>query len=64
MTDVRDRLAKIAKGQDARSKLEKIRNIKAGKLEVKRKEIFTMTKTLQGQLILTTNSKRKENTDG
>ena len=30
--DARDKLAKLAKGSDARQKLEKIRNLKAGKV--------------------------------
>ena len=30
--DARDKLVKMAKGQDARRKLEKIRNLKAGKV--------------------------------
>ena len=32
MTDARDMLVKMAKGQDARAKLQKIRNLKEGKV--------------------------------
>lgn len=32
VVDARDQLAKLAKGTDARKKLEKIRNLKAGKV--------------------------------
>ena len=35
IVDARDKLAKLAKGTDARQKLEKIRNLKQGKLDVK-----------------------------
>merc|ERR1712156_622609 len=35
-TDARNKLAKIAKGVDARQKLEKIKNLKEGKFDVKK----------------------------
>jgi hypothetical protein len=54
--DARDKLAKIAKGTDARQKLEKIRNLKEGKFDVKKtkKGGITIVTTTQGQLQLTT----------
>lgn len=57
--DARDMLVKMAKGQDARQKLVKIRNLKAGKLEEKktRTGAVTITKTTQGSVILTTKRK-------
>merc|ERR1712223_836587 len=52
-------LAKIAKGTDARQKLEKIRNLKEGKFDVKKtaKGGITIVTTTQGQLQLTTKKK-------
>eukprot|EP00095_Tigriopus_kingsejongensis_P006488 maker-scaffold676_size113663-snap-gene-0.27 protein:Tk06488 transcript:maker-scaffold676_size113663-snap-gene-0.27-mRNA-1 annotation:"polymerase delta-interacting protein 3" len=60
--DARDRLASLAQGQDARKKLEKIRNLKAGKLEEKRTRngAVTITQTLRGQTVLTTQRKARE----
>ena len=55
--DARDKLAKLAKNTDARSKLEKIRGMKAGNLEVKQVGGITVTKKLDGKLTLTTKSK-------
>ena len=48
--DARDKLAKIAKGTDARQKLEKIRNLKEGKFDVKKtkKGGITIVTTTQG----------------
>ena len=47
-------MGKIAKGMDARKKLEKIRNMKEGKLEVKQVGGITVTKKIDGKLTLST----------
>merc|ERR1712129_297418 len=54
--DARSKLAKIAKGTDARQKLEKIKNLREGKFDVKKtkKGGITIVTTTQGQLQLTT----------
>ncbi len=52
---LRDKLAKMAKTMDARQKLEKIRNLKEGKLEVKKLGGITLTKRAGGAIVLTTN---------
>ncbi len=58
MVDARDKLVKMAKtGGDARKKLDKIRNLKAGKLEVKKRGGVTITTTTKGELLLTTKKK-------
>jgi len=54
--DARDKLGKIAKGMDARQKLEKIRNLKEGKLEVKKVGGITVTKKVGGKISLSTKS--------
>ena len=58
--DARDKLAVMAKGTDARKTLEKIRNLKQGKFDVKttKKGGITIVTTTKGELQLTT--KRKE----
>jgi len=58
-TDARNKLAKIAKGGDARQKLEKIKNLKEGKFDVKKtkKGGITIVTTTKGQLQLTTKKK-------
>ena len=58
-TDARNKLAKIAKGVDARQKLEKIKNLKEGKFDVKKtkKGGITIVTTTKGQLQLTTKKK-------
>ncbi len=50
----------MAKTMDARQKLEKIRNRKEGKLEVKKigSGNFTLTKQTGGKIMLTTNKGR------
>jgi hypothetical protein len=45
----------MAKTMDARQKLEKIRNLKEGKLEVKKLGGITLTKRAGGAIVLTTN---------
>ena len=59
MVDARDMLAKMAKTTDAREKLQKIRNLKAGKMDVKKTKTgaITITKTIQGKVVLTTKKK-------
>ena len=47
-------MGKIAKNMDARQKLEKLRNLKEGKLEVKQVGGITVTKKLDGKLTLST----------
>jgi len=59
--DARDKLSKLAKNTDARSKLERIRNMKDGNLEVKKVGGITVTKKLDGKLSLSTKSKSTEN---
>jgi len=56
IVDARDNLAKIAQKSDARQKLEKIRNLKRGNLEVKQigARGITLTKKVNGKLVLTT----------
>ena len=60
-TDARDKLVKLAKDTDARQKLEKIRNLKQGKFDVKKtkKGGITIVTTTQGQIQLTTKKKSK-----
>jgi len=55
--DARDKLGKLAKTTDARSKLERIRGLKDGNLEVKQIGGITVTKKLDGKLMLSTKSK-------
>ena len=55
--DAREKLGKIAKTTDARSKLERIRGLKDGNLEVKQVGGITVTKKLDGKLMLSTKSK-------
>ena len=62
--DARDKLASLAKNTDARSKLDRIRNMKDGNLEVKRVGGITVTKKLDGKLSLSTKSKSTENLSG
>ena len=62
--DARDKLSKLAKNTDARSKLERIRNMKDGNLEVKQVGGITVTKKLDGKLSLSTKSKSTENLTG
>jgi len=58
MKDAREKLVSLAKrGGDARQKLEKIRNLREGKLEVKKSGSVTVTRTTSGQLVLTTRKK-------
>ena len=45
----------MAKSMDARQKLERIRNLKDGKLEVKKLGAITLTKKTGGKIMLTTN---------
>lgn len=52
--DARDKLAEKAKTMDARQKLEKIRNLKEGKLEVKKVGGITVTKKIDGKISLST----------
>jgi len=52
--DARDKLGKMAKNTDARQKLEKLRNMKEGKLEVKQVGGITVTKKIDGKLTLST----------
>lgn len=61
-TDARTKLAKLAKGTDARQKLEKIRNLKEGKFDVKKtkKGGITIVTTTQGQIQLTTKKKSQD----
>lgn len=61
MRDARDRLASLAKTQDARQKLKKIRNLKRGKLDEKktRNGAVTITQTVRGQVVLTTQRKAR-----
>ena len=49
-------MAKIAKGTDARQKLEKIRNLKEGKFDVKKtkKGGITIVTTTQGTVYIRT----------
>eukprot|EP00096_Caligus_rogercresseyi_P013831 TRINITY_DN642_c0_g1_i2.p1 TRINITY_DN642_c0_g1~~TRINITY_DN642_c0_g1_i2.p1 ORF type:complete len:368 (+),score=96.49 TRINITY_DN642_c0_g1_i2:103-1206(+) len=58
--DARDTLVKKAKSTDAREKLEKIRHLKNGKLEVKKSANggITITTTKTGKLLLTTSKKK------
>lgn len=60
--DARDNLAKLARKSDARQKLDKIRNLKKGNLEVKKIGAggITLTKKLNGKLVLTTMKKGKK----
>ena len=60
MTDARDMLAYKARGMDARDKLNKIRNLKQGKLDEKTTQNgnITITTTTRGKVLLTT--KRRE----
>ena len=57
--DARGRLAVIAQGTDARKRLERLRNLKDGKLDVKKtkKGGITIVTTTQGKLQLTTKKK-------
>lgn len=57
--DARDRLGQMAKTTDARAKITKIRNIKQGKLDVKKtsKGGITITTTTRGNMVLTTRKK-------
>jgi len=57
--DARDKLAQLAKGMgDARQKLQKIRNMKDGNLEVKKLSSgITVTKKLDGKISLSTKSR-------
>ena len=57
--DARDKLAHLAKGMgDARQKLQKIRNMKDGNLEVKKLGSgITLTKKLDGKISLSTKSR-------
>ena len=65
MVDARDKLVKMAKtGGDARKKLDKIRNLKAGKLEVKKRGGVTITTTTKGKLLLTTKKKEAASKKG
>jgi hypothetical protein len=63
MVDARDKLAKLAKGSDARLKLQKIRNLKEGKLDVKTtaRGGITIVTTTKGSLQLTTKKKDLKN---
>merc|ERR1711936_754733 len=65
-TDARNKLAKIAKGVDARQKLEKIRNLKEGKFDVKKTKQggITIVTTTQGQIQLTTKKKSQNGGSG
>ncbi|XP_040566821.1 uncharacterized protein [Lepeophtheirus salmonis] len=58
--DARDALVKKAKTTDAREKLEKIRNLKKGKLDVKKSANggITITTTKTGKILLTTSKKK------
>lgn len=59
--DARDKLVKLAKTTDARQKLEKIRNLKDGKFDVKKtkKGGITITTTMAGKMVLTTRKNDK-----
>merc|ERR1719228_1861493 len=57
ITDARDVLGQKAKSMDARQKLEKIRNLKDGNLEVKKVGGITVTKKVGGGIVLSTKSK-------
>jgi len=65
-TDARDKLVKLAKDTDARQKLEKIRNLKEGKFDVKKTKQggITIVTTTQGQIQLTTKKKSKNGGSG
>lgn len=54
VTDARDVLAGKSKGMDARQKLEKMRNLKDGNLEVKTVGGITVTKKVGGGIVLST----------
>merc|ERR1719175_197012 len=55
--DARDKLGKIAKSMDVRQKLEKLRNLKDGNLEVKKVGGITVTKKVGGKIELSTKTK-------
>ena len=56
--DARDKLAQLARGQDARQKLQKLKNLKDGNLEVKKLASgITVTKKLDGKISLSTKSR-------
>lgn len=61
-SDARDILSANAKGMDARQKLERLRNLKEGKLEVKKigSGGITMTKKVDGKISLSTKSAGKQ----
>ena len=62
--DARDKLSKLAKTTDARSKLERIRGQRDGNLEVKQVGGITVTKKLDGKLTLSTKSKSEGGASG
>jgi len=55
--DARDLLGQKAKTMDARQKLEKIRNLRDGNLEVKKVGGITVTKKVGGGIVLSTKTK-------
>jgi len=57
ISDARDVLAAKGKGLDARQKLEKMRNLKDGNLEVKKVGGITVTKKVGGKIELSTKTK-------
>ena len=60
MTDARDQLVRLARKTDARQKLDKIRNLKQGKLDVKKRGAITITTTTAGKLELSTKKKQQQ----
>ena len=56
--DARDKLSQLARGQDARQKLQRLKNLKDGNLEVKKLTSgITLTKKLDGKISLSTKSR-------
>jgi len=60
VSDARDVLAAKGKGLDARQKLEKMRNLKDGNLEVKKVGGITVTKKVGGKIELSTKTKASQ----
>jgi len=60
ISDARDVLAAKGKGLDARQKLEKMRNLKDGNLEVKKVGGITVTKKVGGKIELSTKTKASQ----
>ena len=66
MTDARDMLAYKARGMDARDKLNKIRNLKQGKLDEKTTQNggITITTTTRGKVSWSSSGKLETNVAG